>query len=310
MNNATIIVCWRCEEKFQARRAQCPSCRAWNVPKPSGTINKTGSILLSDVEDGTLERRLVTGPWDVCFGAHPVEHGEEPEYGIVNTSVTLIGGSPGAGKSTMSLQLTDRIAGALNTGIHSCRKKKQEIKVIAPCSGCELEKNPRETLYICTEQSPKEIKMYARRMQLENFNRIRLIPMGTQFAMSMLENLRPAAVVLDSLSGLTSDMDLQAWVCKQLKLFAVKHECPVIVITHVTKGEDFAGKMDTQHDVDTLLTLYPKEEIPCRWCDDPKCRGCLRELWTEKNRWGKAQISVKMRMTVNGFVEHEDEDED
>ncbi len=95
--------CYRCEFEFPEDKAQCPGCSAWqlkalpNAEENSNYGNGDGTIRLSDVRSTTIER-IQVGDLDYIFGG-----------GIVPTSCNLIGGAPGAGKSTIFMQLLSRI---------------------------------------------------------------------------------------------------------------------------------------------------------------------------------------------------------
>jgi len=204
----------------------------------------------------------MTGPWDICFGG-----------GIVTTSVTLIGGEPGAGKSTMSLQLSNEIARITN----------------------------REIIYVGAEESAEEIKHRAMRLELTHMHLIRVHPMGSNADLgAILLNRKPSAVILDSLPGLVSDPEMAVELCGRFKDYAVELNCPIIVIDHVTKDNEFAGFKALEHKVDTTIAFN---------VDD----GGLRYLTTIKNRFGPAHVSVMMKMTEKGLFlgKHtEDNDED
>ena len=260
--------CRLCDTVFLASQSQCPSCGAFHVPesswgKPANGADGTtalvtdATLLLSEVPETELER-IQTGPWDHCFGG-----------GLARTSVNLIGGAPGAGKSTLSLQISDKIAGKL-----------------VPEQGRAV-----EILYIGAEESAAEIKARAVRLNLENLARIRLLPMGAiQNISDVMLSRRPRAVILDSLPGFVSDPEEAVEMCTRLKGYAVELNAPMIVIDHITKADDFAGLMTLQHAVDGLFTLYP---------DD----SGLRTFSTVKNRFGPAQVEVFFLMTPTGLVE-------
>lgn len=252
--------CAVCDHRFENSLSKCPSCGHWNIPKIT-TDGTDQTILLSEVSSKPIQR-ISTGPWDKCFGG-----------GIVTTSVALIGGVPGAGKSTMSLQLADTIAEITN----------------------------REIIYVGAEESVEEIKDRAMRLNLTQMGKIRMYPMGSNVDLGViLKNRKPSAIFLDSLPGLVSDPEVAVELCKRFKEYAVELKSPVIVIDHVTKDEDFAGLMALQHAVDTLITLNR---------DD---RG-VRYLTTIKNRFGPANISVVLEMTEKGLFlgkDIDDENED
>lgn len=254
--------CYVCDAKFDKDKGQCPECGNWNVDRPFDT-SKDQTLTLDEVEDDVNEQRICTGPWDIVFC--------KDEPGIVTTSVTLLGGKPGAGKSTMSIQLCDSIA----------------------------EATQREVFYVGAEEAPKEYKARAKRLGLKNISRIRLYPMHASADMgAILLSRRPCAIVIDSLQGLTDDIDAQAQICKTFKQYAVELNAPVIVISHVTKDGDFAGLMALQHHVDTVLLMSPIADSEVRYLEG------------KKNRYGPANFGIYLEMTGQGLREYVEEAEE
>jgi DNA repair protein RadA/Sms len=254
------MICIRCGCKFDDSKRQCPKCLKW---QPSAAVTLPGLTKLLSETDDQIIKRLATGPWDLCFGP---ANKRDPN-GIVVTSVTLIGGLAGAGKSTLSLQLSDRI--------------------------CALTK--REVLYIASEEAVVEVRMRADRIGIKNKHLIRgLSTLTGSEALSQLDSIlnthKPCAIIVDSLPGLTGeDHNGAVELCKLLKAYSTKLEAPSLVIDHVTKTDDFAGLYKLQHAVDTTMTLYPNEE-------DTE-GGNPRTLQTLKNRFGQAFVSIELEMT-------------
>lgn len=249
---------------------RCPSCGSWNTGGALDDPSQDQTVLLGDATVAAL-KQLQTGPWDPCFGQQLV--GKKTVMGIVNTGVTLLGGAPGAGKSTLSLQLATSIIRATK----------------------------REIIYLEAEESTEELKARAVRLQVsvEMMNQIRVIPMGSSADMaSTLLNRKPSAIIIDSLQGLCgTDLEAQVEFCKALKDYTMRLKAPAIVISHVTKEEGFAGLMSLQHAVDTtaLFTVY----------DDG-----VRELKTVKNRFGPSNVEMLFNMTALGLVKREESEDD
>jgi DNA repair protein RadA/Sms len=219
-------------------------------------------------------RRIPTGPWDPCFGIEIDEDGKE-HIGIVSNSSTLIGGAPGAGKSTLALQLC----------------------------GAIVDSTGREVLYIATEEATSPIRARALRLGIRHVDRIRMIPIGVDADLgAIMRNRKPAAFVIDSLSNAFPDTRDQVEFCKAIKKYCVELDSPALIIDHVNKDVDFAGLMDLQHEVDTtlLFTVYEDEDE-------------LRELKTVKTRNGPCAKRF-FNMTAKGLVytdpDEEVEDED
>lgn len=268
---AVIERCKRCGDILKRDRKKCQSCGFWAVPVVH-VEEGDGTVLLSDASILDV-KRITTGPWDKCFGG-----------GIVLTSVILLGGAPGAGKSTMSLQLADVI--------------------------CKLQN--REICYIAAEETKAEIRERARRLGLRNMNKIRMIPVKDGYNGNIgttIMTRKPCAVIVDSLPGFTDDPEEAVRLCKAFKDYAIELNGPILVIDHVTKSDDFAGLMKLQHAVDGLFTLYPRIKGDA----DGK-----RVMKTIKNRFG-ANEEVCLDMTEKGLracpgcedcEEEEEEDEE
>lgn len=199
------------------------------------------------------------GPFNHCWGG-----------GLTVGSVTMLGGLPGAGKSTLVLQMADLIA------------------MITP--------KERPVIYIAGEEQLESIKERADRLLIQLQDRIGMIAaMGGVEVGPILVKYKPAAVILDSLQGMFGeDAGMCIEVLRVLKKNAMILKAPIIVLSHVTKDGDYAGLMTYQHDVDTLIFLTPEE-------DDGQ-----RILSVRKNRHGRAFIDSIFDMTERGLelVEH------
>jgi len=254
------MICYRCSATIPQDKLRCPKCNGYQFSAiDSIKKEKRGdgvTVLLSELEDVPI-KRIRTGPWDYCFGGD----------GIPLSSVTLIGGMPGAGKSTLSIQISD----------------------------CFADTTGREVLYIASEQTPSELKSYATRLQVKHMNKIRILSTltgdeGVGQMNEILDRYKPVAIMLDSLSGFTEDSNSQVQVCKILKVFACRCDCPVLVIDHITKADDFAGLMKLQHEVDILLSIYVEE-------------SGARTMQTLKSRFGPSYIQTALTMTEFGLIE-------
>ncbi len=277
-------ICNLCQAKLSDGKYKCTNCGIWNIEdtsKPHESKNgedPDGTITLDKVkaEDAA---RITTGPWDFCWGG-----------GIVQTSTTLIGGSPGAGKTTLLLQIIDKICGDLSDTVN--------------------EKGEGQCLYIAAEQSLPEIQLTAIRLQLQHKKNIRMVPAMGGYANigEILHKRKPKFVVLDSLQGLTGDDDgAQLAVLDIVKKHAVELKCPIVIISQVTKDGELAGLNKLQHHVDTTMSFFPEDDG-------------IRILDVMKNRFGRAFISQAFEMTETGLVhlpgyegpgdEDEDDEED
>lgn len=265
--------CERCQAKLPEGKFQCKMCRHWNnqqIGVVSSETSTQGVIRLSKVKTAKLDR-ILSGPWDYVFGE-----------GIVRTSICLMGGKRGAGKSTLFLQMAAAIGKAVG----------------------------KPVAYIATEESLEQIKERADRLGLTEEEQENIIMIS---AMGGLPNIGDillaqelAAAFLDSLQGLAGESeDVALQLARLMKEITVRGKFPTIMSAHVNKSDDIAGLEAVQHVVDSVMTFFP---------DDVG----VRELMVEKNRDGKAFISTTFRMTATGLevlelrcdMENEEEFED
>lgn len=217
--------CDRCDFPLPPHKNRCPSCRAWQNVR--GTFKGSagdGTIGLDDAEVKDLARTK-TGPWDPCFGG-----------GIVTASTVLLGGAPGAGKSSLSLQLGCAFAEA---------RKARGL--------------PFEVLYVASEELAGQIRDRAKRFRLDYQDVFRLVALKDGFVGDLGDVIllrRPALIVVDSISGMVSELEAPKF-CSRLADYAVEIQAPVLILDHVTKEDEFAGLMKLQHVVDATLSVFP-----------------------------------------------------
>ena len=209
-------------------------------------------MLLSEINVESSER-LQTGPWDVCFGG-----------GLMLESIVLVGGAPGAGKSTLMLQIAEE-------------------------AGC--------VLYLAAEEAPEQIKERADRLGVKGKG-IHIWPTlgGETVIEAILEGLEtyeiePDLIIADSLPGMAGDNHaLQSEICISLKNYAIESKCPALIIDHITKELEFAGRIALQHLVDATVSFYPDEKTG------------KRVLKPVKNRHGAVGVSSVFGMRETGLV--------
>lgn len=271
--------CVLCETPLPEDCIRCEKCLCWQpatfenatfddaltLEKNEGqALDEDGTVLLSNVTDSKHDK-IQTGPWDACFGG-------TKDPGIVTTGVYLFGGEPGAGKSTGVLQIADAVAKA--TG--------------------------KEILYVGAEEALTEIKNRAVRLGVQALNQFRLVPLGVSVDLpNVMSARRPAMMVLDSIQKWSDNPEEQCKICESLKVMAVTLRCPIVVISQVTKADDFAGLNKLKHTVDALLMLtIANDEV--------------RILESTKNRYGDT-TAMLFDMTEKGLIlriETEGDDDD
>lgn len=252
---------------------QCvnPKCRAWNVIE-SLPSNLDEYVQRLGTGKGQQVPRIKTGLVDLIFGGGS---------GLAVTSVNLLAGEPGAGKTTLCLQLCDILSTLLD----------------------------KDSMYIANEQSKDEIEDTAERLKLDSRNRILIVKAmgGVNFSIgALLGHYKPCLVILDSITKwVGDDMELGVSICYQMKEISVQLKAPSIIINQVTKDGDHAGLKKMEHAVDfsgmfdILEGELDEEGHPVPKKDSP------RRLSSTKNRFGPAPEEQFFKMTETGLVEVE-----
>ena len=239
----------------------CNKCGHWNLdggaddqglsePDPMATLEifNLDEVKASDID------RLRSGPWARVWGG-----------GIVRSTVTLLSGGPGIGKSTFVQHLLDGV----------------------------LEKQDGPGMYFAVEEGPEDLK--ARGIRLGTKYRKRILgvhhPADETVLEKALEQVKPRIAILDSLTGMVGqDYPYTVRVLEVLKGYAENYQCPAIALCHVTKDDDFAGRMSDQHLVDTTMTFSLEEKTGAR------------VLEVVKNRHGASGLRCVFQMGEKGLV--------
>lgn len=230
----TTFFCQNCGTPFSKWQGQCSSCKEWNTiveelvqkednrgwKQENGKLTKSNKPLRIHEIDSSRETRIPSGnsELDRVLGG-----------GIVPGSVTLLGGEPGIGKSTLLLQITLKL--------------------------------PVKSLYVSGEESQKQIKMRAERIDPTNANCYVLTETKTQNIFRQITEIAPDIVIIDSIQTLQTDhIESSAGSISQIRectseliKFAKESNTPVLLIGHITKDGHIAGPKILEHMVDTVL---------------------------------------------------------
>ena len=281
----TVFFCQSCGYESPKWMGQCPGCREWNTFVEETVEKKSavraprekaaaGPVCLSSI-DTKEEDRISTGMEEL----NRVLGG-----GIVRGSLVLVGGDPGIGKSTLLLQVCQKLA---------------------------AEKH--EVLYISGEESLKQIKLRAAR--IGNFSdRLRLFcETNLDLISETIRRERPEAVIIDSIQtmynedvssapGSISQVRESTAVLMQL---AKGLGISIFIVGHVTKEGTVAGPRVLEHMVDTVLYFEGDRHASYRILRAVKNRfGSTNEIGVfEMRETGLAEVENPSEFMLNGRPE-------
>ena len=265
----TVFFCNECGYESAKWLGKCPACNAWNTFVEE-KVTKQGNnksvvtkiadpVSLKSIEQINISR-ISSGfdELDRVLGG-----------GFVNGSLTLLGGEPGIGKSTLILQI--------------CDKFKTDGKV----------------LYVSGEESAEQIKIRADRLGINKDNIMFLGETDINNIENAIEKMEPKLVIIDSIQTMYSDeitsapgsvsqvREITARVMKMCKMKGIT----TVIIGHVTKDGTIAGPRVLEHMVDAVLYIEGERYFSYR-----VVRGV-------KNRFGSTNEIGMFEMRNEGMVE-------
>jgi DNA repair protein RadA/Sms len=268
----TKYVCTNCGYSSLRWSGKCPECESWSTMteeivssdrkkkvSSSAVIVNDGSYSLITEIESVKESRINTGisELDRVLGG-----------GIVPGSVILIGGDPGIGKSTLMLQMADKV-------------------------------KHKKILYVSGEESATQIKLRADRLNyhLENF--YILSETNLEIIQAVAERENPDIIVIDSIQTVSRpEIESAPGTVTQLRestalltFIAKKNSIPVFIVGHITKDGMIAGPKVLEHMVDAVLQFEGERTHSYR---------ILRGI---KNRFGSTNEIGIFEMTDEGLKE-------
>ncbi|MBQ9658177.1 MAG: DNA repair protein RadA [Clostridia bacterium] len=280
----TIFVCNECGYETAKWIGKCPACNSWNTFFEQ-KIEKYS-------EENKLEKKEISKPKPLN-----TYKGEEKSRtstgfeeldrvlggGLVKGSLILLGGEPGIGKSTLILQLCNKIHG--------------EGKV----------------LYVSGEESAEQIKLRADRLNIHNDDILFLGETDIEVVNQNIIDLNPKLVIIDSIQTMFSD-ELSAAagsvsqvreITSQIMRVCKTREITRIIIGHVTKEGNIAGPRVLEHMVDTVLYLEGERYLSYRILRGVKNRfGSTNEIGMfEMRQEGMCEISNPSDILISERIE-------
>lgn len=269
--NKTVFVCNECGYESPKWLGKCVACGAWNTFFEQKVFENKNSKLKETKVGGNIPKQLSeyeakeTIRTSTGFG----ELDRVTGGGLVKGSLLLLGGEPGIGKSTLILQICDKVKGE------------------------------GQVLYISGEESPEQIKMRADRLGIDNKDLLFLGETDIDIVNEAIINLKPKLVIIDSIQTMYSEDITSAAgsvsqvreITAQIMKVSKSRGITTIIIGHVTKDGNIAGPRVLEHMVDTVLYLEGERYFSYR---------ILRGV---KNRFGSTNEIGMFEMKEKGMVE-------
>jgi len=259
-----VYLCSACGDDFPKWNGQCPTCKEWGTlsdfsiskHKKNGDLKDT--LPLNDILNSDPVKRMKTKLIEVdrVLGG-----------GLLPGSLILLGGSPGVGKSTLSLHV---------------------------CSGLN-----QKSLYFSAEESEEQVAIRARRLGIKTENLFLSSESDLGGIITHIERLEPKFVIIDSIQTIyNSELDSlpgspsQIKDCGQKFLEISKNKnITILIVGHVTKEGTIAGPKMLEHMVDTVLYLEGDDRYE------------HRILRSTKNRFGATHEVGIFQMDESGLSE-------
>ncbi len=269
----SVYRCAECGAEHAKWAGRCEGCQAWNTlveeaasrgrlrsRAVKGGCAECGPepVRLADIHPDSTPRLLTTlGEFDYVLGG-----------GIVPGSLTIVGGEPGIGKSTLLLQCVAR-----------------------------LEADGVSTLYVSGEESVDQVRLRADRLEEDAGPVPVLAEVRLQSILERAKMMKAKVVVVDSiqttytddLEGAPGNVGQVRECAAQLMRFAKESGAAVVLVGHVTRGGVIAGPKTLEHVVDTVLYFEGETE------------GDFRVLRAVKNRFGSVDEVGVFEMTAGGL---------
>jgi len=270
MKKETFFVCQNCGHKAGKWLGKCAECGEWNsFVEEKSQAARSGRNGFSLREVSAIAFTDIESQDDVRVPSGVTEFDRVLGGGIVPGTLVLIGGDPGIGKSTLLLQVADKLsaAGAL-------------------------------VLYVSGEESERQIKLRGERLAVDAKNVYLLPETNLENIVKEIERLKPGAVIVDSIQTVFSNVIDSApgsvsqvrEVAHRFLMLAKTRGVPIFLIGHITKEGSIAGPKILEHIVDTVLYFEGERHHNHR---------IVRAV---KNRFGAANEVGVFEMTGAGLV--------
>lgn len=279
-----MYVCDNCGQESAKWIGKCPSCGQWNTFKEIKVADTKKQVIASTAassaghqlrQNKVLRLKDISAQDDPRIDMHDAELNRVLGGGLVPGSIVLLGGEPGIGKSTLSLQTM-------------------------------LNMPEKRILYVSGEESAHQLKMRAERItaasgSVADDNFMILCENSLEAIFDHIKEVEPELVIIDSIQTIsTEDVESSAGSIAQVRecasallRFAKTSGVPVVLIGHITKEGTLAGPKILEHIVDTVIQFEGDQHYMYRILRSIKNRfGSTSELGIyEMQQTGLRQVS-------------------
>jgi len=270
--NKTTFFCRDCGYESPKWLGKCPGCNEWNVfieEEEAGRGGDSGYGTLS-MNESPLSIGSIEADEQERIKTDVLEMDRVLGGGIVEGSAVLVGGDPGIGKSTLLLQMLQKLA-----------------------------EKGRNVLYVSGEESARQIKLRGMRIGADSKNLLVLVETALENILQHLQTLKPDVAVIDSVQTVYStslgsapgSVGQVREISGRLVLFAKKTGISLFLVGHVTKDGAIAGPKVLEHMVDTVLYFEG---------DSGHAYRIIRGM---KNRFGPSNEIGVFEMRDSGLME-------
>lgn len=273
----TVYICSSCGYESSKWNGRCPDCGEWNTLEESLPVTVTARAVRSSSSSSTPVRDVSAGiteignidvsTREIRWSTGLNELDRVLGGGIVKGSLVLLGGEPGIGKSTLLLQI--------------CQKLGEEHSI----------------LYVSGEESLRQIKLRSERLKVSSENLYLLCETDCEAVCNVIAREKPEIVVIDSIQTMNisqlssaSGSVTQVRECSNILMKTAKAlEIPMLIVGHVNKDGAIAGPKVMEHIVDCVLYFEGQKNMPYR---------LLRGI---KNRFGSTNEIGVFEMQGDGL---------
>lgn len=269
----SVYICSECRYESPKWYGKCPSCGEWNTINEEIKEQSSASFTKAKISSYTppVQIKDISTTDEIRYKTGLTELDRVLGGGIVKGSLVLLGGDPGIGKSTLLLQI------------------------------CEYLGKEHKILYVSGEESKRQLKLRASRLNVNNDNLYIQTQTDVELVSETIRQDKPDLVMIDSIQTMSlTELQsspgsiTQVRECTNYLMRVAKSlDIPIIIVGHVNKEGSIAGPKVLEHIVDAVLHFEGDKQMSYR---------ILRAI---KNRYGSTNEIGVFQMTDTGLMEVE-----